>query len=396
MSLFGSTNPSGGGGLFGTKPGGTTGGLFGSSNTGATTGGGGGLFGSSNTGATTGGGGLFGSSNTGATTGGGGGLFGSSNVNNTNTGATTSSGGLFGSTKTGTAGGGLFSSSNTGTGSTTGGGLFSKPAGTTSGGLFGSSTATGGSGVGGSGLFGTTTTGTTAGGLFGPTTNTSTSTGGLFGNTATQQNNRGPFAYTGSVLPGSVPPNNNVIIPADLMERMQREIGMLSDYPKAPEFVAVMEHNHAEKCSITNVEKKAEDLLERQERFRRALEVTVSTLLERIKSRHKALQKQFLTVVGMMEDTASLQGTYEVDATAMSAMFEQIMGFQHRLGQSSDGELRRLDMSINELDAAVEKATQREGEPDGEVIESIIRDREDQLRDLGRSIAMFKQQIDNK
>jgi len=395
MSLFGSTNPSGGGGgLFGTKPGGTTGGLFGSSTTGATTGGGGGLFGSSNTGATTGGGGLFGSSNTGATTGGGGGLFGSSNVNNTNTGATTSSGGLFGSTKT--AGGGLFSSSNTGTGGTTGGGgLFSKPAGTTSGGLFSSSTNTGA--TTGGGLFGTTTTtGTTAGGLFGPTTNTSTSTGGLFGNTATQQNNRGPFAYTGSVLPGSVPPNNNVIIPADLMERMQREIGMLSDYPKAPEFVAVMEHNHAEKCSITNVEKKAEDLLERQERFRRALEVTVSTLLERIKSRHKALQKQFLTVVGMMEDTASLQGTYEVDATAMSAMFEQIMGFQHRLGQSSDGELRRLDMSINELDAAVEKATQREGEPDGEVIESIIRDREDQLRDLGRSIAMFKQQIDNK
>jgi len=303
---------------------------------------------------------------------------------------------LFGNTQPGGTGGALFGNRNQNATSIqpAGGGLFSKPAGST-GGLFGSAnTGTSAAGVGG-GLFGSNnvnnTGASTGGGLFGSTKAT---TGGLFGQTANKPPASGPFAYTG-VLPGSTN-NNNVIIPADLMERMQREIGMLLDYPKAPEFVAVMEHNHAEKCSITNVEKKAEELLERQERFRRALEVTVSTLLDRIKSRHKALQKQFLTVVGMMEDTARLQGSYEVDATAMSSLFEQIMGFQHRLGQSSDGELRRLDMSINELDAAVEKATKREGEPEGEVIEAIIRDREDQLRDLGRSLAMFKQQIDNK
>ncbi|KIW02468.1 hypothetical protein, variant [Verruconis gallopava] len=189
---FGSSNS---GGLFGAKP--ATGGLFGSTSSSAPSGG---LFGTSS-GNTGFGGTGFGANNTSSSTTGG--LFGSANNqakplfggfgSTQNTGFGSSSAGGFGaSTQTSTGGGGLFGGSTT---ATTGGFGSSQPASTgfsfgqnnqtnqttQSGGLFG------GGGFGQNnqskpgGLFGSSTTTNTGGGLFGNTNNQTQQSGGLFG-----------------------------------------------------------------------------------------------------------------------------------------------------------------------------------------------------------------------
>ncbi|KAK2196423.1 bifunctional Nuclear pore complex protein NUP98-NUP96/Nuclear pore complex protein Nup98-Nup96-like [Babesia duncani] len=218
--LFGSsttpTNTSGGG-LFGSNTGTATAGGFGSqqntggglfgSNTGTTSAGGfgsqqntgGGLFGTQ----PTSGGGLFGSTQQPTT---GSGLFGSTNTN------LSSGGGLFGSTSgnttTTTTGGfaapqpsqgtGLFGSSTFGSATTPqttattlgagGSSLFGAPTGTS-----GTSTATG--------LFGSTTMPTTTGtGLFG---STNTGTTGTFGSTQPQTSGNSLFGSTGFLNTGT-------------------------------------------------------------------------------------------------------------------------------------------------------------------------------------------------
>jgi len=188
--MFGSTNTSTGGGLFGNSTS-TGSSIFGSSGTSS-----GGLFGSS--GNTSSGFGGFGSSTT------SGGLFGSKPA--------TTSGGLFGSSSTNTSGG-LFGSTNN-----SGGGLFGSSSSTTNtgGGLFGSNTSSGG------GLFGSSNTNkstslfgnSSSGGLFGSNNNTSgglfgsnnNSSGGLFGSSNT---NTGSSLFGNSSSSGGLFGNNN-------------------------------------------------------------------------------------------------------------------------------------------------------------------------------------------
>ncbi|QDS75063.1 hypothetical protein FKW77_006650 [Venturia effusa] len=203
------------GGLFGSKPA-TTGGLFGSTAA-TTTPAAGGLFGSGNSTATTGGG-FGGFGNSGTTSGG---IFGSTPAKP----ATTAFGG-FGTPAASTAGTGFGS---TGFGSTaapaTGGGLFGSGSGTTGTGFgatpaqpastgfsFGQTNqqtqqpaATGGLFGGGGafgqnnqskpgGLFGSTTTPATGGGLFGQPAQTQPATGGgLFGGNTQQSSTGGLF-----------------------------------------------------------------------------------------------------------------------------------------------------------------------------------------------------------
>ncbi|KAF1845526.1 uncharacterized protein K460DRAFT_284121 [Cucurbitaria berberidis CBS 394.84] len=247
-SAFGAGNTSGGG-LFGqNKP--ATGGLFGGSNTNTTTGTTGGLFGGGSTANTTGGfgtgggGGGFGASTTGTGASGGlfgqnkpatGGLFGGSGTTNTAStpfgGTTNTNTNAFGQANTG---GGLFGQQNTQPSSTpafgasntttnTGGGLFggstggfgqntqAQPQNTTSGGLFG-----GGFGQNNQqnqqkpgGLFGSSTTASTGGGLFGQANQNQQpqQTGGLFGGSTANTNTGGSLfgqkpAATGNSLFG--------------------------------------------------------------------------------------------------------------------------------------------------------------------------------------------------
>ncbi|KIY43006.1 hypothetical protein FISHEDRAFT_27973, partial [Fistulina hepatica ATCC 64428] len=222
---------------------GTSGGLFGSTanQSAAQPATGGGLFGQTqqnhqtqNTGT-----GLFGSTLGSASTATGGGLFG-------NTAATqpaAGSGGLFGNTATQPAGGSLFGSTGAST-TGTGGGLFGKPAGQTTGtgGLFGSPAVQSATGTSTQpqqigGLFGSTTG---SGGLFGakPTTSLFSSStqpagSGLFGASTTatsapaasaslfgganvqqqQQQQQGPSLFGASTQQTNPATSNNALVP---------------------------------------------------------------------------------------------------------------------------------------------------------------------------------------
>lgn len=193
-------------GGFGSNANTTSGGLFGNANANQTQNKPGGLFGSTaNTTGNTGGGfsfgnstnnqtnttgGLFGNNNAATTTNTTGGLFGSNTNNQQQAGST---GGLFGSQNQ--TSGGLFGAKPAATGfgtsttQTQGGGLFGNNTSNTGGGLFGQNQAT--QNNTGGGLFGNNNTANTGGGLFG--NQTQNKPGGLFGNTATTNTGGGLF-----------------------------------------------------------------------------------------------------------------------------------------------------------------------------------------------------------